>query len=652
MNAQTATSEMEQGAELKQIGAHGGFFPRPNAKVLAVLLHAYTHTPTSLDAVAREVRSSYPDSDLLIPRLPVGAFSWADSQEIADQLVARIDALETKRRETTQGVGYHEIILAGHSLGAVLARKVWALAQGATPAATVDQAEVRPWAGKIRRVILLAAMNRGWMISSALTTLARLEWTLGTAWGNFCRHVLRHDPLIFGIRRGAPFLTTTRLQCLAVERSLVRRGGPLPITVQLLGTADDYVAPTDNLDLATGPDFHYLEVEEGTHRGIVTLKEGGPQAGALARFRSALQDAPDVLRRRALAREDVFDLYEVAADDHDATSVAVESEAVKQVVFVIHGIRDKGFWTRRIARRIKEASRAAGKPCRSVTSTYGYFPMGPFLVPWKRRVHVEWLLDQYVTAKALYPDAAFAYVGHSNGTYLLAQALELCPAIRFQHVVFAGSVVRSNYDWRRFLSEGRNQVERVLNYVGADDRVVAIFPHGLERLRLQDLGGAGHLGFAEIAAAGHAASRNVESLGKPLVNVKYVSGGHSGALKSDSWDDIAAFVVSGTAPPASGKPDKLTKWLGALSPLIWTVILLVVLGLTSFVLAPLGFPVPNILKLGLTDWASLDRLAREGGVVELLRPVQWNWAGATPGWIIALLFVLYLRLLSVIVTKS
>jgi hypothetical protein len=86
--------------------------------------------------------------------------------------------------------------------------------------------------------------------------------------------------------------------------------------------------------------------------------------------------------------------------------------------------------------------------------------------------------------------------------------------------------------------------------------------------------------------------------------------------------------------------------------LIWAVLLVVVLGATAVLLAPLGFPVPGILKLALSDWPNLARVAREGGLAGLFQPIQWNWAGATPGWIVALLFVVYLRLLAVIVTKT
>jgi hypothetical protein len=41
---------------------------------------------------------------------------------------------------------------------------------------------------------------------------------------------------------------------------------------------------------------------------------------------------------------------------------------------------------------------------RTVTSTYGFFPMGPFVVKAERRKRAGWLMDQYVTARAMYPE--------------------------------------------------------------------------------------------------------------------------------------------------------------------------------------------------------------------------------------------------------
>jgi hypothetical protein len=439
------------------------------------------------------------------------------------------------------------------------------------------------------------------MISSALDPGARLLWTIGTAWGNCCRFVLQREPLVFGFRRGAAFLTTTRLQCLAVAARLAAQDQPEPITVQLLGTADDHVAPTDNVDLATGQAFYYLEVTGATHRGIVTLEEGTGPGGALAQFRAALSAGRPALEEISLAREDVFDLFEETLDDHDAVGPSGRTREVRHVVFVVHGIRDRGFWTRRIARRIKQMARERNELCRSVTSTYGHFPMGPFLAPWTRWTKAEWLLDQYVTAKALYPAADFAYVGHSNGTYLLAKALELCPALRFRNVVFAGSVVRCGYDWQRHVGQmARLQVERVVNYVATADWVVAIFPQGLERLKLQDLGGAGHLGFGRTGPA--------------VTNVRHVVGGHGAALAAENWDEMARFVLGGAEPQADRgtRPSTAVARLGRHAPWLWLLLIALVLGIGALPLVLLGHP----------------------------------------GWLLAVLFALYLSLLRTVVIKA
>ena len=350
---------------MTRIGPEGGLLPSPSdAEALVVLLHAFNHTPESLGRVAKAVREANPASDLLVPAMPTGPFSLADPETIAADLVRRIGELEEKRRLGSGGAGYRRIILVGHSLGAIMARKVWALAHGATAAGEIDPTSGLPWAGKIDRIVLLAALSRGWMISSALDPFSRLLWTLGTAWGNFCRFALRRDPLIFSFRRGAPFLTTARLQFMATADWLRGHEIKLPVTVQLLGTADDYVAPTDNVDLVTGQAFYYLEVDEGTHRGIVTLEEGQGEASAASSFQIALSANPEALAAAALAKEDVFDLYDENVDDHDVGGPPGEDSKVRHVVFVIHGIRDRGFWTRRIARRIKELARRQGEPCR------------------------------------------------------------------------------------------------------------------------------------------------------------------------------------------------------------------------------------------------------------------------------------------------
>ena len=174
------------------------------------------------------------------------------------------------------------------------------------------------------------------------------------------------------------------------------------------------------------------------------------------------------------------------------------------------------------------------------TSTYGYFPMLPFLIPARRQAKVEWLMDRYAEVLALYPNANFSFVGHSNGTYLLARAMHDYPACRFENAVLAGSVVSTNYDWASMARRG--QVRRVLNFVATADYVVASVPRAIQMLRLQDLGSAGHDGFPETSL-----NPTTEQPTPQVVSqVRYVRGKHGAALVEANWDSIAQFILKGT----------------------------------------------------------------------------------------------------------
>jgi hypothetical protein len=197
--------------------------------------------------------------------------------------------------------------------------------------------------------------------------------------------------------------------------------------------------------------------------------------------------------------------------------------------------------------------------------------MLPFLFTFRRREKVEWLMDQYARAVALYPNAEeFHFVGHSNGTYCLVDALERYPCCHFTNVVLAGSVVRTRFDWGRFLAPGRSlehrrmhgSVRRVLNFVATADWVVAFFPRLFETwLPIQRLGGAGHRGFRRAPP-------------NAVRNITYVKGGHGAGIIEPLWPTIARFVRTGDAGeiPESllgSRQCWLVSWLGWVPIVIW-----------------------------------------------------------------------------------
>ena len=516
---------------------------------LIVAIHGFDGASDRLAGVRAAIDKMLPDADVFTPRLPLRRLEslWCTPERIIGDLIDAIDRFFEQRR--AEGGEYRGITLLGHSLGAVIARKVLVVAFGEqrdknhnTPAPFEPEFErfktPRLWAGRIERLVLLAGMNRGWAVSSTTDWITAVKWSVGELIGEV---LFFGKPIIFSIRKGAPFLVNTRLQWLALCDP---EYGPHPqsITVQLLGTGDDVVSPDDNIDYAVDlfgvkeRQYFYIEVRNSNHSNVVKMADDGPAASREHRahrqdqLRFALTANAEKLRERAVTREQMADSLPPTPDPK-----------VTDVVFVIHGIRDKGFWTQKVARTIKKI---APSPRRfaSFTGSYGYFAILPFLIGPVRQRKVEWLMDRYVEARACYPRATFHYVGHSNGTYLAAQALRDYRAAKFGHIVFAGSVVRCDYDWLSLMSTGEPRVSRVLNYVATRDWVVALFPKAMQPLKFLNLGSAGHDGFNQASPDG------------PVHEVRFIAGSHGAGHHEAHWEDIARFVVFGTPPRQSFPP--------------------------------------------------------------------------------------------------
>ncbi|ABI57109.1 esterase/lipase family protein [Alkalilimnicola ehrlichii MLHE-1] len=545
-------SESQPGSS-RQDGEH-------SRSTLVVLLHAFGKTPASLDDLVEllQRQPQYRDAEFFVPPLPLGYASLSDPVAIANEIVTGID-----RQWVASNGEIERIVLIGHSYGALLARKVYVVACGETPKAPFDPTIMhrtgRPWAAKVERLVLLAGMNRGWRISHHLSLFKAIYWTIGTWVGALLWLIKRRPPAIFCIRRGASFITQLRVQWLWMRRFARERGYGDALTIQLLGSIDDIVAPEDNVDLVSGRDFVYLDVPHSGHGNVIRVADPEPlatptAAGACTRGQAR---ASQILKA-LLAPVEALKAESVLPHDH---APADSDETVRDVVFVIHGIRDRGYWTHKIARRVQSLAQqrgGAGLRIATATSSYGYFPMLPFLMLHKRREKVEWLMDQYTEALARWPNARFSFIGHSNGTYLLARALRDYPSCRFHNVVFAGSVVPTHYPWGEAIERG--QVQRVLNYVATSDWVVAIFPKALEMVEWQDLGSAGHDGFREPRTPA-------------VAQVHYVRGAHSAALSEDNWDALASFILDGKPlpPPEAlqAKKQSLVVGLaGSVAPLV------------------------------------------------------------------------------------
>jgi pimeloyl-ACP methyl ester carboxylesterase len=568
---------------------------------LIILLHAYTASPIKMLDIRKAVLEEIPDADIFLPELPARLFSLENPIHLVLDLLDKIDKFWQDRKTKEDRQAYQEIIIIGHSLGALLGRKLYVYACG-EPRANLFEPEIRDkakicreWASKVKRIILFAGMNRGWQISHHMPLTRLIPGLIGIALGNLIFLIRRKRPLIFYIRRGSPFLTNLRIQWLEMKKFAHENDVEKVVTIQLLGSVDDLVGPDDNIDLVSGEDFYYIDIPFSDHSNVVRLKdkkiavylaEKGnvvyleeKEVGEIRKeiFSLALTGSPQQLAKNALSPQDLQDQL-------------VRQPKVQNVVFVIHGIRDLGYWTRKIARRVQKMGNKKSITVESETSTYGYFPLLSFLLPWKRREKVEWLMDQYAQALATYPNAEFSFVGHSHGTYLLAKALEEYPSCRFKNVVFAGSVVRTDYEWSTKIAKG--QVNAVLNYVATGDFVVAIFPKAFQLLGLQDLGSAGHDGFSQV--------------NNDITNIQFIKGDHGAALNESNWDAIAKFIVECDPnvlpfiPPeiiqdtnnGRGRSRRVV-FLGWIAPIIW---LIIILAIVSFGYSILISPFAEWLK--------------------------------------------------------
>ena len=572
---------------------------RPNPTGLVVFVLGYDGIPKAMGDVVRVIQDALDDCDILRCTYSRNLVTFDDPNEIVGMLKAKVESRLSRR-------DYEKIVLIGYSTGALLTRKLYVCACGENRDAPFEPllhescATIAPWAGRVTRIVLLAGMNRGWAIDHHASIRRAVLWSVGTLIGYtiwavryplsmVTAKISPRPPFIFTVRRGAAFITQLRLQWLSMRRNSQEKGVGNPATIQLLGTVDDLVAPEDSVDMVTGADFVYLEVPHSGHNDVLCM---GDQPGG--------KDRAEALKLALKA--DLDDLRNIAVPLTDVAPPPADTE-VKRVVFVIHGIRDPGFWTQRIAGRVK--TRAKPSRVASITSSYGYFPMLSFLLPTRRRAKVRWLMDAYTEARARYPEAEFCYVGHSNGTYLLARALEDYPSARFDRVVFAGSVVRTRFDWARFMPPHPNpQVKSVLNFVATGDWVVAIFPKTIQTLRLQDLGSAGHDGFAALSAG-------------PLVHeIKHVDGAHGAALAEKYWDSIADFINEGIVPRARDLPgyrpnrNRVVELLGRSALLVWGVIGLVVFGLGIWIYKGVQGEVPRTIVLLAYAWICLKILTR------------------------------------------
>lgn len=439
--------------------------------------------------------------DIWIPKLP-----YAGSQGFRCKLPIKdiVNNLITDLHIIISEGKYSSIRIVGHSFGGLIARSLFQEGIERDCAWAVKSAD------NDIRIVLLAGINRGMGVTQQMKLKTLILSYFGLVLGRLWQIIFNSHFTSLEAYRGSDFITKLRLKWLIHNHEK-----KLPDVVQLLGSQDDVVGPDDSLDLVTGRNFHYLDVDYTGHASILDVgdKESSDQK-CEHRWRMiclALFSSTEAIKEEEVRPWDLEPRNENQNDQDDSNGDVLSKE---QVVFVIHGIRDHGYWTDKIARRVwRKAGEEKQNHLHKVVDSYGFLGMGPFLLPHNRRKKVQWFMERYLEARAKYPEARFHFIGHSHGTYVLAKALEVYEDCKFDNIVFAGSIVRTGYEWNAKIDNG--QVKRLLNFEATKDCVVAFFPRFFDFYNLQDMGGAGHIGFKDATSNG------------PIYSLKYAIGDHS-----------------------------------------------------------------------------------------------------------------------------
>ncbi len=168
---------------------------------------------------------------------------------------------------------------------------------------------------------------------------------------------------------------------------------------------------------------------------------------------------------------------------------------VLTTVFTLHGIRTQGAWQKQVHEELQNSE------FRHYLLDYDHFGLMQFLTPSQRRRKIKWFRAEY---ERIVGDSGMrpCVIAHSFGTYIVAQAIKRYTELKFDRIIFCGSIVHEDYDWASVIKTGR--VNAVLNQYGHQDFPVKI----AARCRwFTDAGSAGVKGFSSTHAAVRQQSR-------------------------------------------------------------------------------------------------------------------------------------------------
>lgn len=510
-------------------------------------------------------------------------YSNKNPEVIARDLAAEIDNLYFKNKAELG-----DVVLAGHSMGTAILRRAYLDAKGFGEIGGSSQ----EWANHVKRIILMGAFGRGFDIKRLPGNMLLLVRPLLILSKLFGFGKMRRSIMI-----GADFIGNLRVDWIRFNNC---KNISKPQVVHLLGTDDSYVKLEDIIDIEQFPEAIPVSVSKATHASVVSI------------------DSPD--SRIAIVR---------AFQGESVASRSVTPSGSDDVYFFMHGIRSSKSCFQEIASRVGKLYEAdltlkGKRTLKPIPSTYGFLSIRGFLNPSYRNSFVPWFIDYYAEELAKNPNAKFYYAGHSNGTYILGEALARIHGMKFERIYLAASVLPQDYDWEKVIEDNKQVLDKVRSDMGSKDWAVGILAKTLHSLGMQKIGSSGYDYFKygstnhlveNVIPGGHDAMLRMTK--KSAVNGK-PDKLDTGEIPDPPADSIAKFLVFGEpdALETQGVPDLpsiLYKFGNVLLPLgvfVFVLLLLAVWHLPVFMPSlPIAQWGPLLaLSIAIVVWIVLGRI--------------------------------------------
>jgi hypothetical protein len=151
-------------------------------------------------------------------------------------------------------------------------------------------------------------------------------------------------------------------------------------------------------------------------------------------------------------------------------------------VFLLHGIKTRGKWQKDVSPLL------SAQGLIPIPLDFGNFGARQLVWPQSRKKKLLWLRAEYEKECDRLRCESPSIVAHSFGCYLVASLLKKYRQVRFDRIIFCGSIVHPGYPWADVVARG--QAKSVLNQYGGED-----FWAWVVQWVVEDAGPSGFSGF-------------------------------------------------------------------------------------------------------------------------------------------------------------